>query len=91
MSDTRRQRFSLVSIGAAACAACCAGPIIALLAGLSLAGLASTFVIGTAGLVVAGLALTGIVIVRQRRVTATCHATQPDPVRLAAPTRKTSR
>ena len=91
MSDARRQRISPVAIGAAACAACCAGPIIAFLAGLSLAGLASTFVIGTAGLVGAGLALAGIVIVRQRRVTPTCHPTQANSVAVAAPTRKTSR
>lgn len=88
MSDTRRQGFSVVGIGAAACVACCAGPILAFLGGLSLAGLASTLVIGTAGLVVAALALAGIVIVRRRRATATCKTQQSDPVPVAAPSRK---
>lgn len=88
VSDARRQGFSIVGIGAAACVACCAGPILALLGGMSLAGLASTLVIGTAGVVIAVTALAGILGVRRRRVTAACQTTSPDPVAVATPSRK---
>lgn len=90
MSESRRHGLSLVSIGAAACVACCAGPIVALLGSVSLAALASTLFVGIAGLVVAGLALTGTVIARGRRAAAG-PAHRPDLVGVAAPTRKVSR
>lgn len=85
MTDTRRPSFSLVGIGAAACIACCAGPILAFLGGLTLAGVATTAVIGTTGLVLSALALVGV-LVRQRRATASCRATPSEPVAVAAPT-----
>lgn len=64
---TRRHRFGILGIGAAACVACCIGPLVALLGGLSLAGLASTLLIGAAGLVIAAVAAVGFVVVRRRR------------------------
>lgn len=62
----RSDRFSVVGIGAAACAACCVGPLVALLGGFGLAGLASTLVIGAAGLVIAAAAAAAFVVVRRR-------------------------
>lgn len=50
--SVRQEGFSLLGIGAVACIACCAGPILGVLGGLSLAGLAST-ALRAAGLVVA--------------------------------------
>jgi hypothetical protein len=91
MSDPRRRLTPVLALGAAACAACCAGPILAFLGGLALAGLASTFVIGVAGLVVAGLALAAFVIVRQRRADAACPTARAAPVPVASPSRKADR
>ncbi len=52
-TSAKRDGFGLVGLGVVACVACCAGPILALLGGLTIAGLASTLVIGVAGLAVA--------------------------------------
>jgi mercuric ion transport protein len=65
--STRRDGFSLLGVGAVACVACCAGPILAVLGGVSLAGLASTVFIGAAGLVIAVAALAAYFVVRQRQ------------------------
>lgn len=73
-------RFGMLGIGVAACAACCAVPILALLGGLSLAGLASTLVIGTSGLVIAAAATTAFVAVRRRRTPSAARAAGPVPV-----------
>ena len=54
----RRTDSAIVGVGAAACAACCAGPILAFLGGLGVAGMASTLFIGAAGLVLAVAAAT---------------------------------
>ena len=45
-------RLQHLGLGAAACVACCAGPILAFLGGLGIAGLASTLLIGAAGLLI---------------------------------------
>jgi hypothetical protein len=77
-------RARLLGFGAAACAACCAGPVLAFLGGLTLAGLASAIFVGGAGLVVATLAAAALVVVRRRGRTAS-H----EPVRVAMPTVRT--
>jgi hypothetical protein len=79
--------LKLLGLGALACVGCCAGPVLALLSGLSIAGLASTTLIGGAGLVVAAVASTGYLIVLRRRTLA-CDVTCPVPVPVADPTRK---
>ena len=64
-------RFGMLGIGVAACVACCAGPILAFLGGLSVVGLANTPVLGGASVVIAIVA--GIALSRSvadgRRVT----------------------
>jgi mercuric ion transport protein len=65
--SARHDGFSLLGVGAVACVACCAGPILAVLGGLSVAGLASTVFIGGAGLVIAFAALAAYVLVRRRQ------------------------
>jgi len=79
-------RFGMLGIAVAACVACCAGPILALLGGLSLAGLASTVVVGTAGIVIAVVAGIALVAVRRRRTAWNDNADDSIPV--AAPTRR---
>ena len=70
----------------AACVACCAGPILALLGGLSIAGIASTWLLGIAGLLLAAVAAIALVVVRQRQLRASCgtRSEEPVPVQLTA-------
>jgi len=76
-----RDAGGIVGLGVAACAACCAGPILALLGGVSILGFASTTVIGIAGLVVGLSALVAFVTIRRRPSAASCGP--PDgPVRV---------
>jgi hypothetical protein len=89
VSKTSKDGFSILGLGAAACIACCAGPILAFLGGLSLAGAAATWFIGGAGLVVAGIAAVAYLYVRTRRSRA-C-ATDAGPVQPVELTRKASR
>jgi hypothetical protein len=70
MSETRRERFSILGLGAAACIACCAGPILAFLGSVSVAGIASTWLIGSTGLVISALAGAAFLFVRRRQRTA---------------------
>jgi mercuric ion transport protein len=83
---TRRDRgFRFLGIGAAACVACCAGPIVAVLGGLGVAGLASTLVIGGVGLVVTAAAVVAYAVVRRRP---TACAVPDGDVPVAAPIRR---
>ena len=51
MSVTRDRATTVAGVGAAACAACCAGPILGFLAALGLGSVLSVFVFGAIGLV----------------------------------------
>jgi mercuric ion transport protein len=82
------KRFGLLGVAAAACVACCAGPLLALLGGLSIAGLASTAWLGGLGFVVATIACAGFIAVRRHR--GACGQTDGSSVMVAAPTRKTA-
>ncbi len=73
-------RPRILGLGAVACVACCAGPILAFLGGLSVAGLASTWFIGGAGLVIAAAAAVGFLLVRRRRQLAACAVRPEGPV-----------
>ena len=86
MKQHARDRVSVLGIGPTACVACCAGPILALLGGVSLAGLASTLVIGTGGLAIAVLALIALLVVRRHR--AADRMATSSPVLVATPTRR---
>ena len=85
MSERTTGGFRLLGVGAAACVACCAGPLLAFLGGLGVAGLASTLVVGAVGLAVAAVAAVAFLFVRRRRT----GCAVPDPiVPVAAPTRR---
>ncbi len=81
MTSGRRQGLSVLGIGTAVCAACCAGPILAVLGGLSVAGFASTVVTGAGGVVVGLVALAAYAALRRRRADRACA---PEPVTLSA-------
>ena len=73
MSD-RKNTAAIVGVGAAACAACCAAPIIGFLTAIGLSTLAGVALFGTAGLAVAAIGLF-VVVRRRRRQTTACAPT----------------
>jgi len=79
----------ILGVGAGACLACCAGPILALLGGLGIAGLASTLLIGAAGLAITAAAITAFVVVRRHR--SSCGQPDEGPMPVAAPTTRAPR
>lgn len=78
----------VLGLGAAACVACCIGPILAFFGGLTIVGLASTFVIGSVGLLVAAGAAMALLAVRHRRQTSACTTEPAAPVPVASPSRR---
>ena len=63
--SAKRQDVTLVGVGAAACAVCCAGPILGFLAAIGLGTALGVALFGSIALVVGALAT--IVLVRRRR------------------------
>jgi hypothetical protein len=88
MSAEKQDGLGLVGIGAAVCVACCAGPILAFLGGLSLAGIVSTLFIGVAGVGIAVLAVAGLLVIRRCRAGGSCPPGRAEPVAVAPPTTK---
>lgn len=87
MNKTTTDGFSILGLGAAACVACCAGPTLAFLGGVSLAGAAAWF-IGGAGLLIAAVAGLAYLYLRSRR--SRCGATDTRPGQPVELTRKAS-
>lgn len=85
MTSPKKEHFGIVGFGAAACAACCAAPILGVIAGIAAMGVFAATLFGLAAVVVAALAI-GVVVLRRRRSTATCAA--PGPVTVDAPIRR---
>jgi hypothetical protein len=67
LKKTSTDGFGVLGIGAVACLACCAGPILAFLGGLGVAGLASTLLLGAGGLLITVAAVATFIVVRRRR------------------------
>jgi hypothetical protein len=80
--------FSVVGLGIAACVACCAGPILAFLGGVTVLGVASTWFIGGAGLVIAAAAATAFLVVRSRRRESACAVDGVEPIPIELTTRE---
>ena len=64
--STKRESAAVIGVGAAACVACCAGPIIGLLAALGIGSVVSVLLFGTIGLV-AAVVVAAIWLQRRRR------------------------
>jgi len=62
----KKENATIIGIGAAACAVCCAGPILGVLAGIGLGTAAGFALFGTIA-IAAGAAVAGFVLVRRRR------------------------
>jgi hypothetical protein len=69
--STRKESAAIVGVGAAACVACCAGPILGFLAAIGLGTIAGVLVFGVVGLAIAAV---GILFVLRRRRRASCVA-----------------
>ena len=81
--SNKRDDASVVAVGAAACVACCVGPILAVLAAIGIGTAASGLLFGAIGLVVAAI-VTILLVGRRRRRAAGCAATaEPVPVALS--------
>ena len=78
------ENAALVGAGAAACAVCCAGPILGFVAALGLGAAAGAMLFGVVGLLV--VAAVGVVVIgRRRRRQATCTAArEAQPVALGS-------
>lgn len=63
---------TIMGVGAAACAVCCAGPILGALAAIGLGTAAGMALFGTIALFVGAVAV-GLVVVRRRRSSDACH------------------
>jgi len=88
VSRAKKDGLGVLRVGAVACVACCAGPILALLGGLSAAELASTVFIGGVGVVIVVVAATALFVLRRRRANDTCVVEAAAPVPVGAPRRK---
>ncbi len=84
----KKDTAAVVGLGAAACAVCCAGPIIGFLAAIGLGTAAGVALFGVVALVI-GAAAAATVLVRRRRRAAACVQIIPTskPVELL-PTRR---
>lgn len=69
--SANKENATIVGVGAAACAVCCAGPILAVLAAIGLGTAAGLALFGIFAVLV-GAAVTVFVIMRRRRRTLAC-------------------
>jgi hypothetical protein len=82
--STNKDAATIVGLGAAACAACCAGPILGVVAAIGLGTAAGYALFGTIAILV-GAALIALVMIRRRRRASACSssgASAPVPVTL---------
>jgi len=82
-TEAAKRGAGLVGIGAAACAACCAGPIIGVLAAAGLLTALAYLTVGLIGLAVA-VPLAVWILRRRRRPTTSGGAIGPTPIAISA-------
>ena len=82
--SAKKENASIVAVGVAACAACCAGPILGVVAAIGL-GTAAGFALLGAIAILIGAAVIAFVVIRRRRRAQACSSSkpsQPVPVEL---------
>ena len=87
--STKKENAAIVGVGVAACAACCAGPIIGFLAAIGLGTAVGFALFGSATLAIGAIAI--IVVLRRRRRRANPCTTTSAPVAIDLPTVRTHR
>ena len=79
-----KENTTLIGVGVAACAVCCAGPILGILAAIGLGTAAGFALFGTIAILMGTAAIASVVIRRRRAATCTpVDASAPIPVELA--------
>ncbi len=71
--STARTGAGVLGVGAAACVACCAGPILGALSAIGIASFAGYLLAGSVAIVV-GVAAIAVLLVRRRRRASACGA-----------------
>lgn len=89
-ANRNREHAAILGAGAAACAVCCAGPILGFLAALGIGTATGIALFGLAGLAAAALAAIALSRRRRRRRSAVCTPS-PATTPVAAPTVRTPR
>ena len=74
--SAKKENAAIIGVGVAACAVCCAGPILGLLAAIGL-GTAAGFALFGAFAIVVGAAVVAFVLVRRRRRVTACAVAEP--------------
>ncbi len=87
--STKKENAAIVGVGVAACAACCAGPILGFLAAIGLGTALGFALFGSAALVIGAIAV--VVVLRRRRRRADACTTTSTPVAVDMPTVRTHR
>ena len=75
MSAKKKENAAIVGVGVAACAVCCAGPILGALAAIGLGTAAGFALFGTLAIVIGAVLIT-FVAARRRRRAAACTTTE---------------
>ena len=85
--SSKKDNTTIVGVGVAACAVCCAGPILGVLAAIGLGTAAAFAMFGLIAIVV-GAAIAAFVVVRRRRRASPCApvSAEPTPVHLSVRT-----
>jgi len=76
----KRENATVVGVGVAACAACCAGPILGFLAAIGLGTAAGFALFGAFALVLGAAGVTFVVFRRRRRAAGCIPVASPEPV-----------
>lgn len=87
--SAKKGNAAIVGVGAVACAACCAGPIVAFLAAIGLGTAVGFALFGTTGLVVGAVVLA--VVIRRRQYRAAACTPAPAPIAIDIPIVRTRR
>ena len=77
--SAKKENAAILGVGVAACAVCCAGPILGVLAAIGLGTAAGAALFGTAALIIGTLAV-AVVMIRRRRRTTACTSVPAEPV-----------
>jgi hypothetical protein len=80
---TAKENATLLGVGAAACAACCAGPILGVLAAIGLGTAAGFLLVGSLAFLLCAAAIAVVVLRRRRAIPCAPIAGTPVPIELS--------
>ena len=79
--SAKKESAAILGVGVAACAVCCAGPILGVFAAIGLGTAAGVALFGTTALIIGALAV-AVVVIRRRRRTTACNPANAAPVKV---------